>query len=80
MYSYQECICAACDHRFMQQMGARGFQPSVIVLKDKDGNDCYEEKCPKCGEILIVTKGKLETIIRSECDMNEFEVTGIRGI
>ena len=80
MYSYQECICAVCDHRFMQQMGARGFQPSILILKDRDGKTCYEEKCPKCDEILIVTKGKLETIIRSECDMNEFEVKGIRGI
>ena len=80
MYSYQECICAACEHRFMQEIGARGFQPSVLMIKDQDDNDCYEEKCPKCGELLIVTKGKLKTIKRRECDMNDFKVSGIRGI
>ena len=30
--------------------------------------------------IVFLGEGKLETMSRSECDMNDFEVTGIRGI
>ena len=80
MQSYQEFLCAMCDHRFMQNTSSFGWYPNYRIKINSDEDELYKVKCPKCNEELYAIRGKLQTIARSGLNEDEVVIELVRGV